>query len=92
MELFPLKTKMAVKILEKQLTTPSGLVLANTDKDEVTKGEVIAIGPDVEDIRVGDIIMADWNQAQDTEHGRDDCKVVIIKEEHVVAVFDQSSL
>lgn len=57
----PLHNKVIVERIPGETTTSSGIVLQRSD--EVDKAKVIAIGPDVEEVSVGDVVLLDWNKA-----------------------------
>jgi co-chaperonin GroES (HSP10) len=57
----PLHNKVLVKRIPGEKTTASGIVLQRSD--EVDKAEVLAIGPEVDEVSVGDIVLLDWNKA-----------------------------
>ena len=57
----PLHNKVIVERIPGETTTSSGIVLKRSD--EVDKAKVIAIGPDVEEVSVGDTVLLDWNRA-----------------------------
>ena len=56
-----LHNKVIVERIPGETTTSSGIVLQRSD--EVDKAKVIAIGPDVEEVSVGDTVLLDWNRA-----------------------------
>lgn len=82
----PLGTKLVLELIEKETTTPGGIVLMSADPTEVNRGKVLAIGPEVVDIAVGDVILPNWNSARKTSTGDQD--VYIVNEEDVVLVFE----
>lgn len=82
----PIKNNVIVKLIEKEKVTASGIVLANADRDEVDRGEVIAVGPKCEDVQVGHIILANWNSATKAKH--EDVDYWIVPEEEVVLIFE----
>ena len=85
--LVPIKSKVLIELLEKETTTPGGIVLAIPDRDDINKAKVIAIGDKVLDVQVGDTVLVNWNQAVETkyENGR---KTYIIEESGIVLVFE----
>jgi co-chaperonin GroES (HSP10) len=85
--LVPIKSKILIELLEKETTTPAGIVLAVPDRDDINKAKVIAIGDKVLDVQVGDTVLVNWNQAVETKYeaGR---KTYIIEESGIVLVFD----
>jgi co-chaperonin GroES (HSP10) len=73
--------------MEKETTTPGGIVLAIPDRDDINKAKVIAIGDKVLDVQVGDTVLVNWNQAVETKYD-DGRKTYIIEEDGIVLVFD----
>ena len=73
--------------MEKETTTPGGIVLAIPDRDDINKAKVIAIGDKVLDVQVGDTVLPNWNQAIETKHD-DGRKTYIIEESGIVLVFE----
>ena len=57
----PLADKVIVERIAAEKTTSSGIVLQRSD--EVDRAEVISIGPDVDEVQVGDIVLLNWNAA-----------------------------
>lgn len=87
MQVIPLKDKVLVAENKSEVKTESGLILddAASVRDS-RKGTVLAIGPDVKDVKVGDTIYLEWNKAQIVTI--DGAQRVMIKEENIVAVVD----
>ena len=81
MSIKPLRDTLIVKRLEKDLTTASGIVLQSSD--EADKALVLAIGPLVEDVKLGDIILANWNKATKVQNS-----LYKLQEEDVVGIFE----
>jgi chaperonin GroES len=81
----PLKTKVILKLIEKEKVTLTGIILTVTDRDEVNKGKVIAIGADVEDIQLHDIVLPDWNKAEKTKYENED--YYIVSQDDIVGIF-----
>jgi co-chaperonin GroES (HSP10) len=57
----PLHNKVIVERIPGETVTSSGIVLQRSD--EVDKAKVLAIGPQVDEVSVGDIVLIDWNKA-----------------------------
>ena len=85
--LVPIKSKVLIELMEKETTTPGGIVLAIPDRDDINKAKVIAIGDKVLDVQVGDTVLVNWNQAVETKYD-DGRKTYIIEESGIVLVFD----
>lgn len=73
--------------MEKETTTPGGIVLAIPDRDDINKAKVIAIGDKVLDVQVNDTILPNWNQAIETKY-ESKRKTYIIDEKDIVLVFN----
>jgi chaperonin GroES len=87
MTVLPLKDKVLVAENKKENTTASGIVIEGAGGlGESKTGTVLAIGPDVKDVKVGDVIYLEWNKAQVVTI--DGNQRVMIKEENIVAVVD----
>lgn len=85
----PLHDKLAVVRLKANNTTSAGIIVER-GLGEVDKAKVIAIGPKIQDIKVGDTILIDWNKAVQTKVTDDkgDIPVYILKEENVVGIYE----
>ena len=82
----PIKKNVIVKLIEKEKVTASGIVLASADRDEVSRGKVLAIGPEVTDVAVDDIILANWNAARKSKY--EDEEFYVVPEEQIVLIFE----
>ena len=87
MNIIPLRKKVLVAENLSESKTETGIILdnANSVRDSKT-GTVLAIGPEVTEVKVGDIIYLEWNKAQIVKVG--DAQRVIIEEENIVAVAE----
>ena len=84
----PLKKKVLVAENKAEQTTDSGIILDGTTSNRDSKqGTVLAIGPQVTLVKVGDVIMLEWNKAQVVKIG--DAQRVIIDEDNIVAVVEE---
>ena len=83
MKIKPLKDRVVLEQLQKETTTVSGIVLAAPDREAQTEAIVIAIGPDVEEVVVGDKVLVDWSRAGKAG------EYYVIKEEFIVAVVGE---
>lgn len=81
MSLRPLKDNLIVEKQEKELKTETGIVL--TRSDEADKAVVVAVGPEVEGVSVGDVLLINWQKAPLIEKSQ--YKVSL---EDVIAVFE----
>ena len=81
MNLTPIKKNIIIERLEKELTTASGIILKHND--DADKAKVVAIGSDVVEVKVGDIILINWNESK-----KIDADTFQIKEDSIIAVFE----
>jgi len=83
----PLKKKVLVAENKAEQTTESGIILDGTTSNRDSKqGTVLAIGPKVTLVKVGDVIMLEWSKAQVVKIG--DAQRVIVDEDNIVAVLE----
>jgi co-chaperonin GroES (HSP10) len=83
----PLKKKVLVAENKVEQTTESGIILDGTTSNRDSKqGTVLAVGPLVTLVKVGDVIMLEWNKAQVVKIG--DAQRVIVDEDNIVAVLE----
>jgi co-chaperonin GroES (HSP10) len=61
MNITPLKSKIAVTRIAAEKQTSSGILLQRSDEPDRAKVEVI--GPDVDEVAVGDVLLVNWNEA-----------------------------
>jgi len=83
----PIRKNIVVELLEKEKVTETGIILTSADSAEVSKGVVLAIGDDCEDIKVGDTILPNWQKARPTKFEGTD--FYIVNEDDVVLVFEE---
>jgi co-chaperonin GroES (HSP10) len=87
MEVKPLKKFVLVAENKKEQTTDSGIILEGArGVGDTAKATVLAIGDDVVDVKVGDVILLDWAKASAVKVG--DVQRAMIKEEFIIAVVE----
>lgn len=86
MQFKPLGKKVLVAENKKAETTASGIILDSKGLGESKSGTVLAIGPEVKEVKVGDKILLDWSKAAVTTI--DGAQRVIILEDNIVAVLE----
>jgi co-chaperonin GroES (HSP10) len=88
MNVQPLKDNVLVAENKRENKTETGIILEGTrGTAETARATVLAIGPDVTDVKVGDLLLIDWTKASAVKVG--DVQRAIIKQEHILAVFDK---
>jgi co-chaperonin GroES (HSP10) len=61
MNVKPLGNKIAVERIAADKTTNSGIILQSTQEPD--KATVLALGPEVNEVNVGDKVLINWNKA-----------------------------
>lgn len=84
--LAPIKNNVILELIEKEKVTSSGIVLTKADPNEANRGKVIAIGPLVEDIKVGEEVLPNWNKGRKVKYDNKD--IWVISEEDIVLIFE----
>lgn len=79
----PLKTKVALKEVKRESVSSSGIVLMSDVSGETPEFSVIAVGPQVESVVVGDKVIIQVGKA--TAVGD---SMLVIEEEFISAVLD----
>jgi chaperonin GroES len=87
MKLQPLGDRLVAKPLEAQEKTTSGFYVPDTAKEKPQIGEVVAIGKDVKEIKVGDQIV--YSQYKPDNFKVDSQEMLVMKEEDVLAVVQK---
>jgi co-chaperonin GroES (HSP10) len=87
MNIKPLHKKVLVAENASENKTESGIILdgANSVR-ESKRATVLAIGPQVTLVNVGDVVLLEWNKASVIKVG--DAQRAMIDEESIVAVFE----
>lgn len=87
MKLKPLKDRVFVSYTEETEKTAGGIYVPDTAKEKPQKGKVEAVGSEVKEIKVGDIVLFDRYsgsrvKVNEAEH-------LIIKEEDVLGIVEE---
>lgn len=87
MDIRPLNDRILIAENKKENKTDSGIILEGSrGTGDVSKATVLAIGPDVKDVKVGDVIIPEWAKASPVKVG--DVQRAMIKEEFIIAVVE----
>jgi co-chaperonin GroES (HSP10) len=81
MNITPLGNRIVIERLEGSKKTESGIILKSSDEPD--RAKVISIGPKVDEVEVGDIVLLNWNAA--VKSG--DYYVITI--DHVVFIYGE---
>jgi chaperonin GroES len=83
----PMNDRVLVAENKRENKTESGIILEGARSlAETAKATVLAIGKDVKDVKVGDVVLLDWSKASPVKV--DDVQRAMIKEEFIIGVFD----
>lgn len=82
MNLRPLRNKVALKEVAKESKSSSGIVLMG-GSDATPEFGVIAIGPEVVDVKVGDRVLIEIGKSVMADSG-----TLVIEEKYITAVFN----
>ncbi|MDA8301209.1 MAG: co-chaperone GroES [Actinomycetota bacterium] len=87
----PLGSRVLIRVLEEESVTSSGLVIPDTAKEKPQRGEVVAVGDDLESIKVtpGDTVL--YPRYSGTELRVDGTDHLIIEANDLLAVFESSA-
>ncbi|HOO13447.1 MAG TPA: co-chaperone GroES [Bacillota bacterium] len=94
MNIKPLGDRVVVKVLEKEETTKSGIVLPEAAKEKPQEGEVLAVGSGelVEgkriplEVKVGDRVI--YSKYAGTEVKMDDKEYLILRQSDILAIIE----
>ena len=98
MQVRPLHDRVLVKRIEEKEVVKGGIIILDTAKEKPMEGEVVAVGPGkmgddgkriALDVRAGDRIL--FGKYAGTEIKIDDQDYVIMREEELLAVFEQAA-
>jgi chaperonin GroES len=81
----PLGERVLVERIEEVSTTASGIIIPDSAKDKPSQGTVIAIGSDVEEIKVGDTIV--FGKYSGNEITLDNKEYIIMDESDVLGIL-----
>ena len=86
MKLVPLGDRVVLKQVVAEETTKSGIVLPGQTKEKPQQAEVVAVGPNVEDlISVGDKVI--YAKFAGTEVELDGANYLVMKQEDILAII-----
>lgn len=80
MNLKPLHNKVVVERITGENVTEAGIIL---QKQDIERAKIVAVGPDVTEVVVGEIVLLDWSKA--TKSG----DFFIITVDNIVFVYEE---
>jgi chaperonin GroES len=84
MALQPLADRIVAKPVEPEKTSPAGILLPDQAKEKTNVAQVLAVGKEVKEVKVGDKIVHTEYGPNRFKEGSDE--LLIVKEEDVLAV------
>ena len=88
MNITPLHKNVLVAENKRAETTESGIIIEGArSAKETAKATVLAIGSEVEEVSVGDVIILDWAKATPVKVG--DAQRAMIKVDDIIAVYEK---
>ena len=82
----PLKDKVLIAEGKKDTTTESGIILDGRGLGNTTPGIVVAVGPDVKEVKEGHTVYLDWSKSSPVNV--DGAQRVMISEKEIIAVIE----
>jgi co-chaperonin GroES (HSP10) len=87
MNVKPMNDRVLIAENKKEQTTTSGIIIEGArGVGDTAQGTVLAVGPDVKAVKVGDVVLLDWAKASPVKVG--DNQRAMIKEEFILAVVE----
>lgn len=86
MKFKPLKDRVFVRYAEEEDKTRGGLYVPDTAKEKPQKGKVEAVGSEVKEVKVGDIVLFD--KYSGSKIRMDDVEHLIVKEEDILGIVE----
>ena len=87
MQFKPLKDKVLVAENNSETKSEFGIILDDAKSVRESKtGTVLAIGPDVTEVQIGDKILLEWSKATVVKIG--DAQRVVLKQSDIVAILE----
>ena len=86
MKIKPLGDRVVIKMTEAEETTQSGIILTGAAKEKPQVAEVVAVGPEKMDVKVGDKVLT--SKYAGTEVKMDGETYTILKVEDILAVVE----
>jgi len=74
-------------LIDKEKVTSSGIVLPSADPVEANKGKVVSLGPDVEMVKEGDMVLPNWNAARQIKYN--EFEYYVVSEDDIVLIFEE---
>jgi chaperonin GroES len=83
----PLHNNVLIAELKQDKTTESGIILAGEAKERSQQALVMAVGPEVTQVKLHDKVIPDWSKGRVTKIG--ELQGVVIKEEDILCIIEE---
>ncbi len=87
MQLHPLADRIVARQMEAESKTAAGILLPDSAKEKPLMAEVVAVGKDVKEVKVGDRVLYKQFKADEIKAGTEE--FLLLKEEDVMAVVKE---
>jgi len=84
----PLRNEVIIQAVKQEVTTESGIVLPDAIPPKQTTGIIIAVGKDVEEVKVNNNVL--FGEHSYVELSINENNVLFIKESNILAILDES--
>ena len=84
MTIKPLADRLVIEQVQAEEVSASGIILPDSAKEKPSEGKVMAVGKDVEEVKVGDVVL--YAKYGTTEVKVDGKEVVLAKEEDILGI------
>ena len=86
MEIKPLRKMVLIAEKARERTTESGIILGERGTGNIAYATVLAIGDEVSEVKVGDVILPEWGKSSVVTI--DGAQRAMIKEDNIIAVVE----
>ncbi len=80
----PLGDRLLIERIEEETTTASGIIIPDNAKEKPSRGKVLAIGSDVEEVKEGDTVV--FGKYSGTELVLDDKEYLVLEVSDVLGI------
>lgn len=82
----PLKTNILIAEVQTEKTLESGIILSGSNTINSKRAKVLAVGPDVKEVKVDDEVYVNWQKGKLVQVGN--LQRIMIEEAEVIAVYE----
>ena len=82
----PIKSNIIVEEIKKDTVSKGGIIMQSADREEVSRARILAAGPDVSLVEVGQCVLPNWQKAKKVKY--ESVEYWVVDEEDLVLVFE----